>query len=62
MHEPARTQPGLNYFTNVHGCSSQLTTLDGRVLRSWSHSPCAMWGNSVLLEDGDVLATMRTPR
>ena len=61
-HLEGRAFPGLRYFTNVRGCSSQLIDLAGRVLREWSHTPCGMWGNSVLLENGDVLAVHRMPR
>jgi len=61
-HDREATQPGLGYLTHVRGCSSQLITLEGRALRSWQHRPCFMWGNSVLLPDGDVLAIHRSPR
>jgi hypothetical protein len=62
QHDPSAARPGLSYFTNVHGCSSQLVSIDGTALRFWTHSPCGMWGNTVLLENGDVLAVHRDPR
>jgi hypothetical protein len=55
IHDPARAQPGLNYFTNTHGCTSQLMAMDGTVIRSWRHEPCFRWANSLLLPNGDIL-------
>lgn len=49
--DPARMQPGLTYFTNAMGCSSQLVDSEGRVVRSWSLDPCDLWGNSLLLSE-----------
>jgi hypothetical protein len=59
--DPERVQPGLTYFTNTHGCSSQLVGLDGRVFHTWHHEPCYVWGNTALLPNGDVLAVHRRP-
>jgi hypothetical protein len=60
--DPARMEPGLTYFTNAMGCSSQLVDAGGRVVRTWSLEPCGLWGNSVLLPDGSVLALHRATR
>jgi arylsulfatase A-like enzyme len=56
-----RSQPGLTYFSNAHGCSSQLISADGRLLRSWSMQPCFRWDNTILLPSGEVLAAHRAP-
>jgi len=57
----ARAQPGLTHFTNGYGCSAQLIELDGTVVHTWSVEPCFVWGNSVLLPDGDLLVVHRGP-
>ena len=56
-----RAAPGFTYYTTVNDCSSHLIDLHGNVLREWSHEPCHVWGNSILLPDGDVLAVHRSP-
>lgn len=61
-HDPNASQPGLNLFTNAHGCSAQLVSAAGAVLRSWSHEPCQMWGNTILLADGGLLVVHQSPR
>jgi hypothetical protein len=58
-HDEARAAPGLNYFTETRACASHLMDMQGRILHSWSIAPCFRWDNSVLLPDGDVLATSR---
>jgi hypothetical protein len=60
--EADAVQPGWSFFANVRGCSAHLMALDGTVLRFWRHEPCGMWGNAVLLENGDVLVVHRKPR
>jgi len=61
LHDPARAQPGLTLFSNVYGCSAQLMTLEGEVVKRWSHEPCFKWDHAVLLENGDLLALHRGP-
>ncbi len=59
--DPARVQQGLNFYVNAHLCSAELMTLDGSVLRRWSHEPCLKWGNAVLTPKGEVLVIHRNP-
>jgi len=61
LRDASRMQPGLTYFTNVNDCSSHLVEEDGTEVRSWRHSPCDVWGNSILLPNGDVLAVHHDP-
>jgi hypothetical protein len=60
-HDGSRVQPGLTLFSNVYGCSAQLMTLEGEVLKRWSHEPCFKWEHAVLFENGDLLAMHRDP-
>ena len=61
IHDAARTQPGLTYYTDVRDCSSHLIDARGNELRSWRHEPCRKWDNSVLLPSGGVLAIHYDP-
>lgn len=56
IHQAARVESGLNYFTNAYRCESRLISNAGDVLRTWRYEPCWKWVNSVLLPDGGVLA------
>lgn len=51
-----RMQPGLTYYTKVKDCSSHLIRPDGTEVHSWTYQPCEVWGNTVLLPDGSILA------
>jgi hypothetical protein len=51
--------PGLNLFAPIGGMEGYLTTLDGRMVHSWSISPSLApkgWYHLELLEDGGLLA------
>ena len=61
LHDRERAVPGLNLFTNVHTCTTQLMDMDGKVLHEWSHPECFRWANSVVLADGDLVVLGRTP-
>ncbi|MFT4541111.1 MAG: hypothetical protein ACI841_000048 [Planctomycetota bacterium] len=61
IYESEAVQDGLTYFTNVKTCSSHLIDIHGTVLRSW-HLEGEVWGNSILLPNGDVLAVHRDLR
>ncbi len=60
-HDPSRSQAGWTLFSNVYGCSAQLMTLEGEVVKRWSHEPCFKWDNAVLFENGNLLALHRGP-
>jgi len=58
IHDRERTSAGLNLFTNVKFCSTQLIDMDGNVLHTWSNEPCHRWHNAVMLDSGDLLAVV----
>lgn len=71
-HDPARTQPGWNFYTSGHAPLAHLMDLDGRVLHTWQAAldvvfpdpkergkmpeTTRFWRRARLLEDGSVLA------
>jgi hypothetical protein len=59
VHDVARSYPGYNLFTNAHLCSTQLIDADGKVVRTWSLTPCFRWDNTSLLPNGDLLVIGR---
>ena len=61
LSDPARWQPGLNFFTNAQFCSAQLMDMSGEILHSWSYEPCFRWGNALLTLEGDLLVMGRKP-
>jgi len=61
MHRADGVEPGQTYLTHATICTSELLDTRGRVLRSWTHTPCESWDNTVLLPDGDVLAIHQDP-
>lgn len=50
-----RAFPGSTLVIYGGTCTAELITLEGRVLNSWSLSPCRRWDQAVLGSDGSLL-------
>jgi hypothetical protein len=71
IHDAAKAQPGLNFYTSGHAAEAFLTDMEGRVLHHWKVEFDEVWPNrprfkhrefaqfirrAHLFENGDVLA------
>ncbi len=69
LHDPRRSQAGLNFFTSGHAPEALLMDMDGRVLHRWRFDFSDAWPNprrltettgywrrAHLFENGDILA------
>lgn len=55
LHDPARTQPGYNLYTNPRLCSAILIDAAGSERHRWSARPCGKWFHATLLDSGTLL-------
>jgi len=49
------TEIGYTLVVYAGACASDLITLDGKVIQTWSDHPCRRWEQAKLLPDGDLL-------
>ncbi len=55
LHDPARTQPGYNLYTNPRLCSAVLIDVAGNERHRWSARSCGKWFHATLLASGTLL-------
>lgn len=60
--DSARAHPGYSLYTVRPFCRADLVDLRGRVVNSWSSSPCGRWAQAELLPDGTLLVVGREAR
>jgi len=58
-YDSARSWPGYNLYTIRGICRADLVDMRGRVVHSWSHTPCQRWAQAELLPEGDLLVVGR---
>lgn len=58
-YDSSRSWPGYNLYTIRGICRADLVDMRGRLVNSWSYTPCQRWAQAELLPEGDLLVVGR---
>ncbi len=61
-YDSARSWPGYNLYVIRGICRADLVDMRGRVVNSWSSTPCQRWAQAELLPEGDLLVVGRATK